>query len=613
MRRPPEGPRSRSQRPHDRDDRRSRERPPHIDGHDSRPDHGPHPPIGPAAGQRERCRDYYGMRHNVYFDLLLILYTESGFCNRGATCPYSHGEDAMMAANPMGFPPMIPPAMAIQMFNGLFPPGYPVPFMGPGMGPQVPYDPTQQMLQSSAYGNGIQDLTPRGPRADRHPQVMPPNPIIPQMPGEDTAMVDAPRNEGPMAPQMDVHHERQPSRGRGGFGGRGRGGRPEHTRRTNVVDPTSLTIVVEKLPPEKTNISELTSWFSKFGTVTNVGVDTRGNRALVSFSTHEEAHKAWKSEEAVFGNRFVVIFWHRPAPGGGAAGQRALEASAQTVQKINSNGNDDVDMTEGTPAKGAHLTNGHQSSDAMDTTMNVVPTKKAEPKTPQEIYEYATRVWLEKMKGIMNVMQSTTASESEKQEAKAKFKVLKSQKPQPPSAAPAPVATNPATNGKPNLDLDLDMLASGQGQNLTQEEAQQALARLQELAAERGLDPNNMEDDSSQPHPYPGYRGVPTRRGWRGGYRGRGRGRGAAFAMASASLDNRTKKILLVGYDKTGVSDDAALDIVQSFYLVCTICMATEYATLTIISSLLDRQRKSTRAVMVVLPSPFPIDRPQKS
>jgi RNA-binding protein 26 len=488
----------------------------------------------------------------------------------------------MMATNQLPFPPVMPPAMALQMLSGLLPPGYPVPFMGPGMVPPAGYDPTQaqagfpMQFNNTAYGNGIQDLTPRGPRGSRPPNVhsVPPN-MASQPQGEDIAMIDSlssgPGNDTPLGSQVTGHQERQPSRGGRGFGGRGgRGGRSEHNGRNNVVDPNSLTIVVEKLPPEKTNIADLTSWFSKFGTVTNVGVDSRGNRALVSFSTHEEAHKAWKSEEAVFGNRFVVIFWHRPAPGGGAAGQRALEASARTIQKINTNGiNEDVDMVDDA-SKGADLPNGHKpSSDAMDVSMSVTPVKKVEPKTPQEIYEYATRVWLEKMKGIMDVMQSTTASEAEKQEAKAKFKVLKSQKPQPPGSAPVPPgATGPSTEKKANLDLDLDMLASGEGQTLTQEEAQQALARLQELAAERGLDPNGMED-ASQSAPYvAGYRGAPTRRGWRGGYRGRGRGRGTAVAMASASLDNRTKKILLTGYDKAGAGDDAALDIIQSFYLV---------------------------------------------
>jgi RNA-binding protein 26 len=325
-----------------------------------------------------------------------------------------------------------------------------------------------------------------------------------------------------------------------------------------VVDPNSVTIVVEKLPPEKTNIQDLTTYFSRFGSVTNVAIDHRGNRALVSFSTHQEAHAAWKSEEAVFGNRFVVIFWHRPAPGGGAAGQKALEASATAIQKINAGAtgvNEDTVMADNDSTQrkvdlNPAITNGF--------------TRKPVPKSPQEIYEYASRVWMEKMKGIMNILQSTTASESEKQDAKAKFNVLKAQKPVPPKIAdPLPVKK------KEGLDLDLDMLANGQGQPLTQEEAQETIAKLQALAAEQGLDPNELEEDEtrSSHHTFGGYRGRGRGRGWRGGYRGRGRG--AGVAMANASLDNRSKQISLRGYDKDSVSDDNALGIIQNYYLVC--------------------------------------------
>ncbi|KIM34512.1 hypothetical protein M408DRAFT_325895 [Serendipita vermifera MAFF 305830] len=583
---PPDGPRSMSQRRGDYDDAHPPDGPSHHGPHDSRTDMGPAPPTGPRAGvPNEMCRDYY----------------EFGFCNRGPSCPYSHGDDAMIAGRPpngMPFVPPIPPAMALQMLNGFFPPAWQPPFMGM---PGPPFGPPMHPPPNGPYDSGIQDLTPRAPRGSRFPRQQngPRNNNSMPMHGEHNGMYSAPAQNGqngqpvpptgiqgddvsmtdgtPMntgengaGPSGNNLRDTGSSRGGRGFGGGrgGRGGRPERVHRSNVVDPNALTLVVEKLPPEKTNISDLSNYFGKFGTVTNVGVDSRGNRALVSFATHQEAHAAWKSEEAVFGNRFVVIFWHRPAPGGGAAGQKALEASAGALQKLNSGAGDDVDMASGDAqnhsVKPQH--NGHDSMDQTDTLMETASApKKADPKTPQEIFEYATRVWLEKMKAVMDVMQSTTTTENEKQEAKTKFKVLKSQKPQPP-AAPKPKSDGAAAGDKDKLDLDLDLLASGQGEPLTQEEAQQALARLQELAAERGLDPNGLDNENSSSFSR-GYHGATRARGWRGGYRGRGRGRGGAIAMANASLDNRTKEILLQGYDKSGVSDDMALDMVQSFYL----------------------------------------------
>ncbi|PVG04759.1 hypothetical protein CPB86DRAFT_868656 [Serendipita vermifera] len=584
--------RGHGQRFQERDGHGSRSNPPNMEAQGSRQDSDSQmfPSDVKPEDQRERCRDYY----------------ELGFCNRGVTCPYSHGNDAMFATAPLGAPPLpfpgpIPPAMAMQLLNGLFPPGWGPNFMGAmsAMGPMgpdaMPYDPLNaqfgppmqpfNMSANGSYDSAIQDLTPRGPRGNRQPPNQQQQAEGRPGPGprstDDNQMMEG--HQGGPQPNnaMDVgmesqHHNRNPSFGRGGRGFRGRGGRPDRTHRTNVVDPNALTIVVEKLPPEKTNISELTNWFSKFGTVTNVAVDTRGNRALVSFASHDEAHAAWKSEEAVFGNRFVVIFWHRPAPGGGTAGQKALEASATTIQKLNAaaahmNGDsvgEDTTMESGEQENGK-IKNGHAHTESKDIVMgNVNPTKL---KSPQDIYEYASRVWMEKMKGVMDIMQSNTATEQEKQEAKAKFKVLKSQKPTPPTApsGPAPSQdtnsskTDLTTGNKEDLDIDIDMLASGKASSLTQEEAQQALARLQELAAERGLDPNAMESDS-----YGHYRGS-RGRGRRGGfvYRGRGRGRGAAIALANASLDNRTKRIILRGYDQVGVSDADALDMAQGFYL----------------------------------------------
>jgi RNA-binding protein 26 len=91
---------------------------------------------------------------------------------------------------------------------------------------------------------------------------------------------------------------------------------------------------VEKIPQEHRNIRSLTDYFSKFGTVTHVAVDNRGDKALVSFSAHAEAQAAHSSQDAVFGNRFVKVYWHRPQPGKGTIGEQALKDSAATVQAL---------------------------------------------------------------------------------------------------------------------------------------------------------------------------------------------------------------------------------------------------------------------------------------
>jgi RNA-binding protein 26 len=97
---------------------------------------------------------------------------------------------------------------------------------------------------------------------------------------------------------------------------------------------TDKTLVVEKIPEEHLSLGAVNDWFKRFGTVTNVAVDVPSAKALVSFSDHDEAHKAWKSEDAVFGNRFVKVFWHRPMGGHGTVGAKMLQASAPLVSRL---------------------------------------------------------------------------------------------------------------------------------------------------------------------------------------------------------------------------------------------------------------------------------------
>ena len=110
-----------------------------------------------------------------------------------------------------------------------------------------------------------------------------------------------------------------------------------HTDDSRVRE--SKTIVVEKIPEEHLSLEDVNGWFKKFGTVTNVAVDAVGGKALVSFSMHEEALAAWKAEEAVFNNRFIRIFWHRPMEGQGSTGARMLQASAPLIANLSTRDN----------------------------------------------------------------------------------------------------------------------------------------------------------------------------------------------------------------------------------------------------------------------------------
>lgn len=152
-------------------------------------------------------------------------------------------------------------------------------------------------------------------------------------------------NDGGMGQQGRGGFPRRDGGGRGGGGGRPPRGRPngepgsfggevlrDATPTNSRSQNDSKTIVVERIPDEHLSLPGINTWFAKFGTVTNVAIHAPTKKALVSFETHEQAYRAWKSEDAVFGNRFVKLFWHRPLAGQGEAGHKALAASAPLVK-----------------------------------------------------------------------------------------------------------------------------------------------------------------------------------------------------------------------------------------------------------------------------------------
>jgi RNA-binding protein 26 len=198
--------------------------------------------------------------------------------------------------------------------------------------------------------------------------------------------------------------------GRGAHRGRGRGG-PSGTfagqhdssfsggPRDKASQRDNKTIVIEKIPAEHLSLGAINDWFKRFGTVTNVAVDAHTSKALVSFVSHEEAHKAWKSEDAVFGNRFVKVFWHRPLAGHGEAGKRALDASAPVVKNMSGR----VNNTFQPPASSKEESRTSDPSTSVDRAQQM-------------------RVLLEDQKGLFAALDAATSEE--KIGIKAKIKSI---------------------------------------------------------------------------------------------------------------------------------------------------------------------------------------------
>ncbi|CEF64826.1 Second mitotic wave missing [Strongyloides ratti] len=78
--------------------------------------------------------------------------------------------------------------------------------------------------------------------------------------------------------------------------------------------PSCNTLELRKCPQELNTIAKLDEYFSTFGKIINIQVNFEGDpeAALITFSEHNEAVKAFSSEKAIFDNRFIKLFWYRP-------------------------------------------------------------------------------------------------------------------------------------------------------------------------------------------------------------------------------------------------------------------------------------------------------------
>lgn len=86
---------------------------------------------------------------------------------------------------------------------------------------------------------------------------------------------------------------------------------------SKTVVPNSTEIVVTHLPSDKLDSSKLREFFSRFGDVHNVVVDTSLRAAVLQFGDHRSAKKAWSSPQPIFDNRFIKVHFrreHEPEP-----------------------------------------------------------------------------------------------------------------------------------------------------------------------------------------------------------------------------------------------------------------------------------------------------------
>ncbi|KAF9090612.1 hypothetical protein BGX29_011371 [Mortierella sp. GBA35] len=231
--------------------------------------------FGQNRPRRQRCRDY----------------DEKGFCLRGDMCPYDHGDDRIVVDEMTQVPfNMMLPGMGPNMMN-----------MGMGRPPFFPG--SNDVIAPLASDMYDADGAPLSETMG-----------VPRPGGESS---EGWRNEGGR-----FESTRGGARGRGSLrgmrGGRGRGGSSHPYAApgrfgaggsTGGAAGSKTSLVVENIPDEFNTIDKVNEFFKHFGSLTNIQVDQPAHKALIQYSTRDEASAAYNSPEVIFGNRFVKVYW----------------------------------------------------------------------------------------------------------------------------------------------------------------------------------------------------------------------------------------------------------------------------------------------------------------
>lgn len=266
--------------------------------------------------QSKRCRDF----------------DEKGYCMRGETCPWDHGNDPVVledTSNPMLS--MNPPSM--NMRNGPIhseynpdnpelwnrgPPGFNGNRMHlPVQTPRPPY-----LVGNFRGGPPFGLHLPPGV-APLNRELIPVPVMDPNHPGDMPAHLKR-RFEPEDGAALPEGKRKQPINSR-------LGPRVNQAGISNSSQNCSLEL--RKIPRGLNAISHLNDHFSKFGKITNIQIAYEGDpeAAIVSFTTHAEANVAYRSTEAVLNNRFIKVFWHS---GTGTGENQSMNGPTGSLPKV---------------------------------------------------------------------------------------------------------------------------------------------------------------------------------------------------------------------------------------------------------------------------------------
>ncbi|TVY15741.1 putative RNA-binding protein [Lachnellula arida] len=231
------------------------------------------PSLHNMSPRKQRCRDY----------------DQKGFCARGNTCMFEHGENSI--------------------------------FVPPGSKGDE-YDPTNAGLMQGIESNGGPDGPSRG----------------------SSRGGDRGRGRGGF---------QRGDRGTPHGNASRRGGRAEFSSDRPNFDQSKTTIVVENIPEDKFSEDSVREFFNEFGNIVEVSMRPYKRLAVIKYDDWNSANMAYKSPKVIFDNRFVKVYWFLdteslPKPPGvaGANGSPMNGAGPLTAAPDRKPSEPEIDMEE---------------------------------------------------------------------------------------------------------------------------------------------------------------------------------------------------------------------------------------------------------------------------
>ncbi|CAI9631861.1 unnamed protein product [Alternaria burnsii] len=260
-------------------------------------------------------------------------------------------------------------------------------------------------------------------------------------------------------------------------------------------DRSNTTLVVEQIPQEYFNDDGIRTYFSEFGEIANLELHPKRRLAVIRFANRQAANQAYHSPKAVFENRFVKVYWYGP----------------DTGEKLSLENNEDIDMEDP----------GHKEEEKLD--LEAIAIRQAEA---QKAFEERRRKAQEADARAAEIERQLEEKNREIAEIKRQLAEL---------------------SGDPS------------------DEFSQTLATLQAEAAEL-FDQHGPDEPSPSDRGHGAFRGTYRGRGYfppraRGyaPYRGAYRGRAGGFASRTANkkLDNRPRRLAVMGIKPDSPRDES--------------------------------------------------------